>query len=81
MLQWPAEESRQIEELFAANIMVFFSLHDLRPSIVPFLNSFELTVENSVSHPANIMELKHSDFVQEELDIMLKAVIITPASA
>lgn len=75
------ETKEKIEKVFLNNDVSGSSLYDLRTSSVPYRHHFELTDETPVYHAARRMAPKHNDVVKQEVDIMLKAGIITPASS
>lgn len=57
------------------------SLQELRPAVVPVTHSFGLSDATSIYHRCKRMPLKHNDFIEKELGMMLKEGIILPASS
>lgn len=77
----PVRVQEQIEALFIKKGVVATSLRDLCPADVPFKRNFEISDETPVYHSACRMTPKHNEVVQREVESMLKAGIITPASS
>lgn len=60
---------------------VAWSLQDLSPADVPVKHYFQLTDSSTIHHRAQRMAPKHNAFIRKELDNLLDAGIIVPASS
>ena len=70
-----------IIDLLKSTTNIAWSLRDLCPADVPVKHHFELSDNNPLYHRARRMSPRHNDFIRKELDNLLDAGIITPASS
>lgn len=77
----PTAEAGQIANILVEADVVARSLHEIRPAMVPFQQSFELTDGKPICHQCRRMPPKHNEIVKKELGMMLEADIVTPASS
>ena len=81
LLRLPEAEQAEIVGMLRDLNVVAWSFDDLRPAEVNVKHFFELTDNTPIHHPVCRLAPKHSDFVRKELNTMLNAGIITPASS
>ena len=74
-------DRRVISESLKDYGIVAWSFHDLRKADVPVKHSFELEDDTPVYHQPRRLSPKHNEVVRSEIDRMLEAGIITPASS
>ena len=75
------ESGDRISGILRDNNIVAWSLQDLCPADVPVRHYFELTDYTPIHHRAHRLAPKHNEFVRKELDNLLDAGIIVPASS
>ena len=74
-------DRRVISESLKDYGIIAWSFHDLRKADVPVKHSFELEDDTPVYHQPRRLSPKHNEVVRSEIDRMLEAGIITPASS
>lgn len=74
----PEQDRKRMFKMLTNSNAIATSLYDLTPSTVPYEHSFELMDDTPVYHRARRMAPKHNELVRKELDMMLKAGIISP---
>lgn len=70
-----------IHALIDAGSVIAWHLEELRPASVPYTHSFQITDERPICFPLRRMPTKHNENVKHEIDEMIKARIIKPASS
>lgn len=78
---FPTAEAGQIANILVAPDVAARSLHDLRPAMVLFQHSIELTDGKPIYHQYRRTPPKHNEIVKKELGMMLVAGVVTPASS
>lgn len=80
-LHLPEEVGRKILSILQESGIFSWSLEDLRPADLPVRHSFELSTHVPIHCRSSLLPPRHNDMIRSELDNMLKAAIITPASS
>ena len=74
-----SEARQNIINSIENSVIAAWSLDDLRPADVPVTHSFEIEDPSPITHASRRLPQPHNGVVREELDMMLKAGIITPS--
>ena len=74
------DEADVLKRIVSSSGTVAWSIKDLRPADVPVRHHFDLTDNTPIHHRARRLAPKHNDYVRKEIDDMLEAGIIVPAT-
>ena len=77
----PMNKQAIFKDSITSSKTIAWSMKDLRPADVPVRHHFELTDDTSIHHRARRLAPKHNSIVRKEIDDMLEAGIIVPASS